>query len=112
MNKAVFLDRDGTLIEERDYLHRPEDVVIFPGVARALARLQKAGFSLFIVSNQSGVGRGYFTMADVDRVNQHLLNELSPENVHFKEIYVATEAPDYILSDHNPGTPGDTKKWD
>jgi D-glycero-D-manno-heptose 1,7-bisphosphate phosphatase len=94
MNKAVFLDRDGTLIEERDYLHRPEDVVIFAGVAPALTRLQKAGFSLFIVSNQSGVGRGYFTMADVDRVNQHLLNELASEQVQFKKIYVATEAPD------------------
>jgi D-glycero-D-manno-heptose 1,7-bisphosphate phosphatase len=94
MNHAVFLDRDGTLIEERNYLSRPEDVVIFPGVGAALKRLQDAGFTLFIVSNQSGVGRGYFTLADVDRVNQHLQEELTTSGVSFEKIYIAPEAPD------------------
>lgn len=93
MKPAVFLDRDGTLIEEKDYLHRPEQVMIFPGVAEALKRLQDAGFVLFIVSNQSGVGRGYFTMADVERVHEHLCAELAREGVRFKKIYVAPEAP-------------------
>ena len=72
MNQAVFLDRDGTLIEERNYLSRPEDVSIFPGAGLALKKLQNQGLKLFIVSNQSGVGRGYFTLADVARVNQCL----------------------------------------
>jgi len=94
MKKAVFLDRDGTLIEERDYLRRPQDVVVFPGVGRALRGLQEGGFLLFIVSNQSGVGRGYFTMQDVERVNRHLLSELSREQVQFIKIYVAPEAPE------------------
>jgi D-glycero-D-manno-heptose 1,7-bisphosphate phosphatase len=94
MNTAVFLDRDGTLIEEKNYLHRPEDVVIFPGVGPALKCLQQAGFKLFIVSNQSGVGRGYFTLADVERVNQHLLQELARDGVSFEKIYIAPEAPD------------------
>lgn len=94
MNKAVFLDRDGTLIEERHYLHRPEQVVILPGAPAALRTLQEAGFILFIVSNQSGVGRGYFTLADVQRVHRHLLQELSRQKVSFKKIYVAPEAPD------------------
>jgi D-glycero-D-manno-heptose 1,7-bisphosphate phosphatase len=94
MNKAVFLDRDGTLIEERNYLHRPEDVVILPGVGPALRGLGKAGFQLFIVSNQSGIGRGYFTMEDVERVNRHLLTELAREQVRFAKVYVASEAPD------------------
>src|SRR5579862_7214907 len=94
MNRAVFLDRDGTLIEERNYLSRPEDVVIFPGTGKALSRLRMAGFRLFIVSNQSGVGRGYFTMADVERVNQRLLNDLAQDNVQFEKIYVAPESPD------------------
>jgi D-glycero-D-manno-heptose 1,7-bisphosphate phosphatase len=94
MNQAVFLDRDGTLIEEREYLHRPEEVVILPGAGPALRRLQDAGFQLFIVSNQSGVGRGYFTMAEVERVNWHLLNELARDRVKFKKIYIAPEAPD------------------
>jgi D-glycero-D-manno-heptose 1,7-bisphosphate phosphatase len=94
MNKAVFLDRDGTLIEERNYLHRPEEVVILPGVGPALRGLGEAGFLLFIVSNQSGIGRGYFTMEDVERVNRHLLAELAREQVRFTKVYVAPEAPD------------------
>src|SRR5215212_5293205 len=91
MNQAVFLDRDGTLIEERNYLHRVEDVVIFPGVHEALQRLQEAKFKLFVVSNQAGVGRGYFTMLEVDKVNRHLLAEL--HGVTFEKIYIAPEAP-------------------
>ena len=94
MNRAVFLDRDGTIIEERNYLRRVEEVTVFPGAAAALARLGRAGFKLFIVSNQSGVGRGYFTLADVEKVNQHLLQELGREGVQFQKVYVAPEAPD------------------
>jgi D-glycero-D-manno-heptose 1,7-bisphosphate phosphatase len=94
MNRAVFLDRDGTIIEEKNYLCRVEDVVIFPGAAAALARLQRGGFRLFIVSNQSGVGRGYFTLADVEKVHQHLLRELGGEGVWFEKVYIAPEAPD------------------
>jgi D-glycero-D-manno-heptose 1,7-bisphosphate phosphatase len=94
MNRAVFLDRDGTIIEERNYLRRVEDVVILPGAAAALGRLWQAGFKLFIVSNQSGVGRGYFTSADVEKVNEHLLRELGREQVRFEKIYIAPEAPE------------------
>jgi D-glycero-D-manno-heptose 1,7-bisphosphate phosphatase len=94
MNRAVFLDRDGTIIEEKNYLCRAEDVVVFPGAAAALARLQRAGFKLFIVSNQAGVGRGYFTLADVEKVNEHLLRELGREQVRFEKVYIAPEAPD------------------
>ncbi|HMP81742.1 MAG TPA: HAD family hydrolase [Verrucomicrobiota bacterium] len=93
MNGAVFIDRDGVLIEERNYLHRPEDVAFFPGVGGALRRLADAGFKLFIVTNQSGVGRGYFTMADVENVHAHIQRELSRDGVTFQKIYVAPEAP-------------------
>jgi D-glycero-D-manno-heptose 1,7-bisphosphate phosphatase len=93
MNEAVFFDRDGTLIEERNYLRRPADMVILPGTAPALRRLQAGGFRLFIVSNQSGVGRGYFTMADVELVNAHLLETLRREGVQFEKVYVAPEPP-------------------
>ena len=93
MKPAVFLDRDGVLIEERNYLHRVEDVAFLPGVAAALKRLQDAGLKLFIVSNQSGVGRGYFTLADVERVNEHLCRELAQDGVRIGKIYIAPEAP-------------------
>ena len=94
MKPAVFLDRDGVLIEERNYLHRVEDVALLPGVAAALRRLADAGLKLFIVSNQSGVGRGYFTLADVERVNEHLRRELARAGVRFEKIFIAPEAPD------------------
>lgn len=94
MNRAVFLDRDGTLIEDKDYLHRPDQVVIFPGAGPALRRLREAGFKLFLVTNQSGVGRGYFTLADVHRVHDHLLQALRREGVEFEKIYIAPEAPE------------------
>lgn len=102
MNRAVFLDRDGTMIEEKNYLHRPEQVVIFPGAAAALRRLQTAGFKLFIVSNQSGVGRGYFTLAEVEEVHRHLQAELGRAGVRFQRIYIAPEAPDQPSAGRKP----------
>jgi D-glycero-D-manno-heptose 1,7-bisphosphate phosphatase len=94
MNRAVFLDRDGTMIVEKNYLCRPEEVEIFPGTAAGLKRLAAAGFKLVIVSNQSGVGRGYFTMADVERVNAHLCRELGRDGIRIDKIYIAPEKPD------------------
>src|SRR5207245_585740 len=94
MNRAVFLDRDGTIIEEKEYLKDPAGVVLFPGAAHALKRLRDAGFKLFIVSNQSGAGRGYFTLADVERVNQRLVDLLGRADVRLEKIYIAPEAPD------------------
>jgi len=94
MERAVFLDRDGTLIAEKNYLHRPEDVEIFPGTGPALKRLADAGFKLVIVTNQSGIGRGYFTLADAERVNEHLFREFAGDGVHFEKTYLAPEAPD------------------
>jgi D-glycero-D-manno-heptose 1,7-bisphosphate phosphatase len=92
--RAVFLDRDGVLIEERNYLHRVEEVVILPGVCAGLHRLLAADFSLFIITNQSGVGRGYFTLADVERVHAHLLAKFARHDIRIQKIYVAPEAPD------------------
>jgi len=94
MNRGIFLDRDGTLIAEKDYLRDPAQVEAFPGAGVALKQLSDAGFQLFIVTNQSGVGRGYFTMAEVDRVNACVLEEFRQQGVTFQKIYVAPEAPD------------------
>ena len=94
MQRAVFLDRDGTLIVEKNYLHRPEDVEIFPGTGAALKRLMDAGFQLIIVTNQSGIGRGYYTLADAERVNGRVCDDLARDGVRFEKIYIAPEAPD------------------
>jgi len=92
--KAVFLDRDGTIIEDKDYLDDPDQVVLFSGASAALKRLQDAGFKLFIVTNQSGIGRGYYTVEDMHRVNARLLEELGRSGVRIEKVYFAPEAPE------------------
>lgn len=94
MKRAVFLDRDGTLILEKKYLHLPEQVEFFDGAIGALARLQSAGLLLFLVTNQSGVGRGYFSMSDVEKVHAFIGDALHRSGVRFAGIYIAPEAPD------------------
>lgn len=94
MNRAVFLDRDGTLIVEKNYLHRPEDVEVFPGAGPALKRLVDAGFKLIVVTNQSGIGRGYFTFADAEQVNEKVAREFARDGVRFEKTYIAPEAPE------------------
>ena len=93
-SRAVFLDRDGVLISEREYLHRVEDVVFTSGTFAGLKRLAAAGFQLIIVTNQSGVGRGYYTMNDVNKVHDYVLGEFKKHSVSIRKIYVAPEAPD------------------
>jgi len=94
MNRAVFLDRDGTLIVEKNYLHRPEEVEVFPGAGAALKRLADAGFKLLVVTNQSGIGRGLFTLADAEAVNARVSQEFAQAGVQFEKTYIAPEAPD------------------
>ncbi|MFM7131889.1 MAG: HAD-IIIA family hydrolase, partial [bacterium] len=72
LKKAVFLDRDGTLIIERNYLSCPDQVEILPGVVEGLKQLAEAGYLLVIVTNQSGVGRGYFTLERVAEVHDRM----------------------------------------
>ena len=92
MSRAVFFDRDGVLNVDKGYLYRVEDFVFLPGVA-SLKRLTDAGYLLFLVTNQSGVGRGYYTMADVDRLHAYMAKELARQGVAFRKIYAAPEAP-------------------
>ena len=67
LNKVVFLDRDGTLNEEVNYLHKTEDMKLLPGVPQALKKLKDAGYKLIVVTNQAGVARGYYTEDDVKK---------------------------------------------
>jgi len=94
MQPAIFLDRDGTIITERKYLADPAGVELFPGAGVALRRLQDAGFKLVIITNQSGIGRGYYTEADMHRVNQRLFELLAVDGVRIEKIYFSPESPE------------------
>ena len=102
MNRAVFLDRDGTLIAEKNYLHRPEEVEIFPEAFPALKKLALAGYKLIIVTNQSGIGRGYFTLAEAEKVNARVSAEFAKHGIHFEKTYIAPEAPDQPSRERKP----------
>ncbi len=78
---AVFFDRDGTLIHEAHYCREPSQVRALAGAPEALLRLARAGFALVIVTNQSGIGRGYFTSDDYRRVHEEVLWQLKPAEI-------------------------------
>ncbi len=92
--RAIFLDRDGTIIRDRHFLHKPEEVELFPGAAKALRRLGEAGFALVVLSNQSGVARGLFDLAAVAAVNDELERQLAQEGISLDGIYVCPHHPD------------------
>lgn len=87
MSRAVFLDRDGTLIRDRHYLGDPEGVEWFPGTREALLRLHEAGFELVVVTNQSGVARGFIEERDVESVHERLRRDLRDHGVPLAGIY-------------------------
>ena len=76
LTPAVFLDRDGTIMEDTYYCSDPKDVRIFPGVIEALRRLKSRGFKLIIITNQSGIGRGLFTLDQYRSVESEVLRQL------------------------------------
>ena len=86
LRPAIFLDRDGTLIEDRGHLRSPSDVVFLPGTVGALKRLQDA-FALFIVTNQRGVAGGILSLNDVERVNAHVVCQLAEAGAKITEVY-------------------------
>jgi D-glycero-D-manno-heptose 1,7-bisphosphate phosphatase len=92
--RAVFLDRDGTINVDRHYLSKPEQFEFIPGAERALRQLQDAGFRLVIVTNQSGIGRGYYTLGDLQAIHARMLGLLEPTGVVFDRIYFAPESPE------------------
>ncbi|NBT12811.1 MAG: HAD-IIIA family hydrolase [Planctomycetia bacterium] len=92
--QAVFLDRDGTLIENRHYLASPKGVAVLPGVREGLARARAAGAKLFLFTNQSGVGRGMFTLADVEAVNRRMIEAIGLGDDLFAGVCIAPERPD------------------
>lgn len=87
MIPAIFIDRDGTLIEEVNFLHRPDQVKLFPDVAQSIQSANQSKIPVVVISNQSGVGRGFFTEVDVEAVHTHINSLLSESNARIDGFY-------------------------
>ena len=95
MQKAIFLDRDGTLNPDPGYISRPEDFTLYAGTAAALKDLKEFGYLLILVTNQSGIARGLITPEQLDNIHQKLQQLLSENNLALDAIYVCPHHPDF-----------------
>jgi D-glycero-D-manno-heptose 1,7-bisphosphate phosphatase len=91
---AVFLDRDGTIIEEIGYLDRIDRILLYPWSIDAIRALNRAGFRVVLVTNQSGIARGYFTEARLDELHRHLAALLAEGGAHIDAYYYCPHHPD------------------
>ena len=103
MHKAVILDRDGTLNEDKDYVYKTEDFKLLPGVIEGLKLLSK-DFIFVIITNQSGIGRGVYTEEDMHKFNEKLIDELKKENIEIKKIYFCSHIPEDNCDCRKPET--------
>ena len=100
MHRAAFIDRDGVLNEDQGYVYRPADFHWLPGAVDALAQLQDQGWALVVVTNQSGIARGLYTMADLDRLNQHITTELDRQGVRLDGSYACPHLPQGTVAEY------------
>jgi D-glycero-D-manno-heptose 1,7-bisphosphate phosphatase len=108
MDKAVFLDRDGTINVERTFLYLPEEFEFIPGAPEAIKLLNDAGFRVIVVTNQSGIARGFYDEAAVDRLHRHMDRELARFGAIVDAYYFCPHHPDYGIGHY--GIPCDCRK--
>lgn len=92
--KAVFLDRDGTINVDKQYVYKLEEFEFIPGALEGLKLLQEAGFLLIIITNQSGIARGYYTEEDYQKLNTHMLTLIEKHGVHISEVLYCPHHPE------------------
>lgn len=98
--RAVFLDRDGTINVEREFLHRPAEFEFIPGAPQAIRLLNDAGFLVIVVTNQSGVARGYYDESAIIRLHRHLDAELARFGAAIDGYYFCPHHPEYSTGSH------------
>jgi len=94
VNKAVFIDRDGTINRDVPYCSRPEDFELLPGAAEGVRELNQHGFKVVVVTNQSGISRGYFTEQMLQEIHAKMIKDLAEQNAHIDAIYYCPHHPD------------------
>ena len=94
VSKAVFVDRDDTLAKDVPYCDDPDKFNVYPDVLAAIARLNVAGFLVIVITNQSGIGRGYFDVETLGRVHDKMLSQISAGGGHIDDIFFCPHTPD------------------
>lgn len=102
MTFAIFLDRDGTINNDSGYVHKPEDLLILPGVIEGLQLLKM--YKLFIITNQSGIGRGYYTTEEFLIFNNLLVKKLNENDIVIENTYYCPHVPDADCTCRKPNT--------
>ncbi|QJB58203.1 D-glycero-beta-D-manno-heptose 1,7-bisphosphate 7-phosphatase [Pseudodesulfovibrio sp. zrk46] len=103
-DKYILLDRDGTIIYDKHYLHDPDGVELLPGAVDGLKRMQELGYRLLVLTNQSGVGRGYYDDASVNACNGRMEELLAPHGITFDGIYYCPHTPEDECDCRKPAT--------
>jgi D-glycero-D-manno-heptose 1,7-bisphosphate phosphatase len=99
MRRALFLDRDGTLVHSYHYPSLPQHLRLYDNIGPELRALQQMGFSLVVITNQAGIARGYFTEAALQHMHEYLTTELALLDVHLDGIYHCPHHPDGVISE-------------
>lgn len=94
MRKAIFLDRDGTINVEKDYLYKISDFEFLPGAVEALQLLQRDGYLLIIITNQSGIARGFYSEKDFHILNKWMIDELRCKGIVIDKVYYCPHHPE------------------
>lgn len=95
MPKFIILDRDGTIIEDRGYIHKIEDLKFLPNAIRGLKRFRDAGCRFIIVTNQAGIARKLYALKDTETFNQELISKLAALGIKIEKIYICPHHPDF-----------------
>ena len=103
-SRVVFLDRDGTIIEDKVFLGNPDGIVFFPGAFEAIKILKKLGYKIVVISNQSGIGRGILTEKMVNEVNECFLRSLKEKEAPVDALYFCPHHPDDNCDCRKPKT--------
>jgi len=105
LRPAAFLDRDGVINVDHGYTYKPEDLVFIDGAPDAIRRLNEAGYLVVVVTNQSGVARGYYSEADVARFHEHMLAELAEAGARIDAVYSCPFHPKGVVAEYRVDHP-------